>query len=274
MKLAKTANRSLLSFHTAILIVAISVAAFGQMGGSPPAERTIAVFGQNIRSSARDAAAKTSVRANINAPSTMASIDPYLMDQKTEIAMARSAGPNSVSSGAKVLVLARHGYETAVEGKNGFVCLVGRSWDLPKNNRAFWDPKIHGPICPSAPAVRSFLPIYLKKTELAIAGRSNTQIEAAIIDGIANGELPTPEPGSVSYMLSKQGYLNASVKGPWLPHVMFFVPEIDPKALGSDLGDDVPLDAHEEKVGRYTTIDVPVSKWSDGTPADSGDHAH
>jgi hypothetical protein len=215
------------------------------------------------------------MQAQDNTPaSTIASIDPYLMDRDAEIAMARSAGPNSVSSGAKVLVLGRHGYETAVEGKNGFVCLVGRSWDLPKNNPAFWDPKIHGPICLSAPAVRSYLPVALKKTELAIAGRSNTQIEDAIIDGIAKGELPTPEPGSMSYMMSKQGYLNAGVKGPWLPHVMFFVSEIDPQALGSDLGDDVPLDAHKDAVGRFTVIDVPVSKWSDGTAADSSDHAH
>src|SRR5579863_6313909 len=78
-----------------------------------------------------------------SAPSTMVSIDPYLMDRDAEIAMARSAGPNSLSSGAKVLVLGRHGYETAVKGENDFVCMVGRSWDLPKNNRAFWDPKIH-----------------------------------------------------------------------------------------------------------------------------------
>ena len=209
-----------------------------------------------------------------SAPSTMASIDPYLMDRDAEIAMARSAGPNSVSSGAKVLVLGRHGYETAVAGKNGFVCLVGRSWDLPKNNPAFWDPKIHGPICLSAPAARSFLSIYLKKTELAIGGSSNTGIEVAIIESIAKGELPTPEPGSVSYMMSKQGYLNDAIKGPWLPHVMFFVPEIDPKDLGSDLGDDVPLDAREEKIGRYTTIDVPVGRWSDGTasPQMTGGH--
>ena len=200
-------------------------------------------------------------------PSTMPSIDPYLMDRDAEIAMARSAAPPSVAKDATVMVLGRHGYETAVEGKNGFVCAVGRSWDLPKNNPAFWDPKIHGPICLSAPGARSFLPIYFKKTELALAGRSNTQIEDAIVDGIAKGGLPTPEPGSVSYMLSKQGYLNAGIKGPWLPHVMFFVPEIDPKALGSDLGDDVPLDAHEEKIGRYTTIDVPVSTWSDGPPS-------
>lgn len=212
-------------------------------------------------------AAQLWAQENAAPSTTMTSIDPYLMNREAEIAMARSAAPNSISSGAKVLVLGRHGYETAVEGENGFVCAVGRSWDLPKNNPAFWDPKIHGPICLSAPAVRSFLPIYLKKTELAIAGRSNIEIENAIIDGIAKGDLPTPEPGSLSYMLSKQGYLNEGIKGPWLPHVMFFVSEIDPKSLGSDLGDDVPLDAHEEKIGRYTTIDVPVSQWSDGTPS-------
>jgi len=127
-----------------------------------------------------------------SAPSTIASIDPYLMDRDSEIAMARSAAPQSIAKDATVMVLGRHGYETAVEGKNGFACLVGRSWDLPKNNPAFWDPKIHGPICLSAPAVRSFLPFYLKKTELAIAGRSNDQIEDVIICGIAKGELPTP----------------------------------------------------------------------------------
>lgn len=206
-------------------------------------------------------------------PSTMASIDPYLMEREAEIAMARSAAPPSIAKDATVLVLGRHGYETAVEGKNDFVCLVGRSWDLQKNNPAFWDPKIHGPICLSAPAVRSYLKVWLKKTELAIAGRSNTQIEDAIRDGIATGQLPTPEPGSMAYMMSKQGYLNAGVKGPWLPHVMFYIPETDPKALGSE-GDDVPLDAHEDKVGRFTVIDVPVSKWSDGTSADSDTHTH
>ena len=206
--------------------------------------------------------------------STMASIDQYLMDRDAEIAMARSAGPNSISSAAKVLVLGRHGYESAVEGTNGFVCLVGRSWALPKDNRAFWDPKIHGPICLSAPGARSYLPIYLKQTELAIAGQTNAQIEDAIENSIAKGELPTPEPGSLSYMMSKQGYLNDYIKGPWLPHVMIFVPEIDPKTLGSGLGDDVPLGAHEERICRFTTIEIPVSKWSDGTPSPQSTGGH
>ena len=47
MKVTRTANRSLRTFHTAILIVALSVAAFGQ-SGSRPEEKTAAVYGQNI----------------------------------------------------------------------------------------------------------------------------------------------------------------------------------------------------------------------------------
>jgi alpha-beta hydrolase superfamily lysophospholipase len=48
MKLTRTANRSLLTFHAVILIVALRVAAFGQMRGSPPPEKTTAVYGKNI----------------------------------------------------------------------------------------------------------------------------------------------------------------------------------------------------------------------------------
>ena len=59
----------------------------------------------------------------------MAPIDQYLMtDQGAEIALARSAAPESIARDAEVLVLGRHGFETAVKGKNGFVCIVGRSW--------------------------------------------------------------------------------------------------------------------------------------------------
>ena len=44
--------------------------------------------------------------------------------------MARSAAPDSISRGATILVLGRQGYETAVEGKNGFVCMVEEvGWD-------------------------------------------------------------------------------------------------------------------------------------------------
>jgi hypothetical protein len=62
---------------------------------------------------------------------SMAPIEQYLMDRNAEIALARSAAPESISRDAEVSVLGRHGYETAVKGKNGFVCVVERSWMFP-----------------------------------------------------------------------------------------------------------------------------------------------
>jgi len=56
----------------------------------------------------------------------MAPVEQYLMEENAEIELARSAAPDSISRDATILVLGRHGYETAVKGKNGFVCLVAR----------------------------------------------------------------------------------------------------------------------------------------------------
>ena len=79
---------------------------------------------------------------------SMAPLDQYLMpDREAEIALARSAAPDSISGEAEVLVLGKAGYETAVQGKNGFVCLVERSWTAGINAPEFWNPKLRGPLC-------------------------------------------------------------------------------------------------------------------------------
>jgi hypothetical protein len=79
--------------------------------------------------------------------SKMAPIDQYLMaDRAAEIALARSAAPESISRDAEVMILGRHGFETAVEGKNGFVCAVGRSWTSTVDAE-FWNPKVRVPVC-------------------------------------------------------------------------------------------------------------------------------
>src|SRR5712672_4131471 len=90
---------------------------------------------------------------------SMATLDQYLMERNAEIAMARSAAPESISRDADVLVLGRHGYETAVKGKNGFVCFVQRSWAAAPDDPEFWNPKLRSPICLNPPAARSFLPL-------------------------------------------------------------------------------------------------------------------
>ena len=100
------------------------------------------------------AGASSAARSRENAVSYahMAPIDQYLMtDRNAEIAMARSAAPPSISADAEVLVLGRHGYEPAVKGKNGFVCLVERSWMSPFDFAQFWNPKMRGPICFNRP---------------------------------------------------------------------------------------------------------------------------
>jgi hypothetical protein len=198
---------------------------------------------------------------------TMAPFEQYLMpDRNEEIKMARSAAPDSVSVDAEVLVLTKTGYETAVQGKNGFVCLVERSWTAGKNDSNFWNPKLRGPLCLNAPAVRSYLPRTIKKTELVIAGRTKAQIFEAIAAAIDKKELPAPEPGAMSYMLSKQGYLGDQAGGPWLPHLMFFTPETESKAWGADLPGS-PIIALQNPEERLTVFLIPVGSWSDGTAA-------
>ena len=195
---------------------------------------------------------------------SMAPLEQYLMaDRNAEIALARSAAPESISNDAEVLVLGRHGYETAVKGKNGFVCIVERSWTAGIDNPDFWNPKLRGPLCLNAPAARSYLPLTIKKTELVLAGQSKDQMVESMKAAFDKKELPTLEPGAMCYMLSKQGYLNDRV-GHWHPHLMFFVPQTDAATWGADLPGS-PILSTDDPQDRLTIFMVPVAKWSDGT---------
>src|SRR5260370_30809910 len=161
---------------------------------------------------------------------SMAPLDQYLMaDRDAEIALARSAAPPSISRDAKVMVLGRHGYETAVEGKNGFVCVVERSWMSPFDNPGFWNPKNRSPTCFNPAAVRSILPITLKTTELVLTGLSKPQLIDSIRAAVDKGGLPPLEPGAMCYMMSKLQFLGDDV-GHFAPHLMFYVPLTDPAA--------------------------------------------
>ena len=137
---------------------------------------------------------------------SMAPLDQYLItDRDAEIAMARSAAPESISRDAEVMVLGRHGYETVAKGKNGFVCVVERSWTAPAEDPNFWNPKLRGPICFNPPAVRTYLPLTIRKTELVLAGHSKAQMFEEMKAAFDKKELPTLESGAMCYMMSKQG---------------------------------------------------------------------
>ena len=205
---------------------------------------------------------------NSTAYPSMASIEQYLMpDRNAEIALARSAAPASISGDAKILVLGWRGYETAIEGKNGFVCIVERSWMSPFNSAEFWSPKIHVPSCYNPAAVRSILPLTIKRTEMVLAGLSKAQMIDGIKIGFNHKELPTPEPGAMCYMMSRAGYLSDAL-GHHVPHLMFYFPLTDKSSWGADLRDSpVTLNPQfRDGPEPITEFVIPVSKWSDGTP--------
>ena len=198
-------------------------------------------------------------------PSNLTSIDPYLMpDREAEIALARTAAPEEVSRDATVLVLGRHGYETAVKGTNGFVCLVERSWMGPLEGMIF-SPKNHAPLCLNPQAVRFILPIDYKRTEQALAGKTKEQITEWTNAAYAQGELPTFEPGAMAYMMSKAACLDP--QGHNLAHVMFYTPVIKGAEWGADVPHSPILSFSQGPPEPFNTYLVPTGKWSDGTSA-------
>ena len=200
----------------------------------------------------------------------MAPLALYLMPREAEMSLARSAAPKSVSEDAEILVLTESGFQTAVKGTNGFVCMVARSWSADYDDPDFWDPKVHAPICYNAFAARSQVPATIKRTQAAMAGGSQAQIQAAVGAAIKSGDLYSAEAGSMAYMLSKEQYLSNRV-GHWRPHLMFFTPETDPKSWGAGLPDS-PILGIKFPEEHLTVFLIPVGRWSDGSPTLSEEH--
>jgi hypothetical protein len=197
----------------------------------------------------------------------MAPVEEYrIASREDEIALARSAAPPSISGNARVLVLGRRSYETAVKGGNGFVCFVERSWAASFDDPEFWNPKVRAPNCFNPPAARSELPRYLERTEWVLAGATRRQMIDRTRAAVANRDYPALEPGAFSFMLSKNGYLNDEAAGPWLPHVMFFLPHGQAENWGANK-EGSPIVGRDGRAMETTILFVPVRSWSDGSPA-------
>ncbi|MGH9751694.1 MAG: hypothetical protein ACREA2_02835 [Blastocatellia bacterium] len=208
----------------------------------------------------------------------MAPVDQYLMaDRDTEIAMARSAAPDAISRGATILVLGRQGYETAVEGKNGFVCMVERGWTGPFGWPEFWNPKVRAANCLNPQAARSILPIAYLRARMVMAGRSKAEIVSALKAAFENKQLPSLESGAMAYMMSKSAYLTDEGDHN-VPHLMFYTLVKDSKDWGSGAAGSPVLSSpywsfapkEQSQVKGLPPILVflvVLTNWSDGTPA-------
>lgn len=195
--------------------------------------------------------------------SKMAPLDQYLMtDRAAEIVLVRTAAPESISRDAEVMVLGRHGFESAVKGKNGFVCVVERSWTSAPDPD-YWNPKVRTPVCFNAAAARSYLLRDIKRTDLGLAGRTQDQTDLAIAAAVDNKGLLPMEPGAMCYMMSKEGYGGDSIKH-WPPHLMFYFSGIAPATWGAGLPGS-PIFATTDSREHLTKFVIAVQHWSDGT---------
>lgn len=211
-------------------------------------------------------AARAQAQPEKSAYPAMAPLSQYLIpDAQTEVALARTAAPASISGKADVMVLGRDGYTTAAKGSNGFLCIVERAWGTATDDPEFWNPSIRAPICFNPAAARTYAQIYLMKTKLVLAGKSRAEILAAMNSALDSKQLPPLEPGAMCYMMSKQQYLNDRGKS-WHPHLMFFVSGDAAASWGADQ-DDSPIIAANDPQERVTIMMVWVGQWSDGSPA-------
>jgi hypothetical protein len=190
-------------------------------------------------------------------------IDAYLMPRDTEIALARSAAPGPVSDRATIKVLTKSGYETAREGDNGVVCIVMRGFSAaptytPAQFRDLvYDPTVRAPICFTPPAVRTAMPYYELRTQLAMEGKSPDQIAERLQAAYIKGELPRRDTVTVAYMWSAHQHLGPGI-GAWHPHMMVFAPYYENSMVGgAQFGSPLPQ-VTDDAGTPFTVVVIPV----------------
>jgi len=150
-----------------------------------------------------------------------------LMDKPRETALALSACPPSVQAQAGLYLLDQSGYVKVRESQNGFTAIVQHSL-----------PTAQEPQCLDAEGTRTFLPRILKVAELRAQGKSREEIRRIVADAFAKGALQPPSRPGVDYMLSTENVVTVDEEkglvAPFPPHVMFYVPYLTNRDLGSD----------------------------------------
>jgi hypothetical protein len=147
-----------------------------------------------------------------------------LLPRDQEIALARSAGPASVTRGARVYVLTSEGYAVADSGSTGAACYVSRSW-----------PQSLEPHCFDSEGAATILPMEMRRVELLAAGQPMDEVEREIADGIIAGKYRLPTRPATSYMMSCAQQLigdDGRAAGKWRSHLMIYYPYLTNESIG------------------------------------------
>ena len=189
-------------------------------------------------------------------------LQAYMMDREAEIALARSAAPDNISQNATVKILTPKGYIVAVNGGNGFVCLVMRGWSAPTFTpvpfrNLVYDAAVRAPICFDPRASQSVMPYYELRSKLGMEQKTPDQIAQQIQNAYAKGLLPKRKAVSFAYMWSADQYLASGV-GHWHPHVMVFAPYYQNAMVGGNpFGSPLPQ-VSDDAGTPFTVIVIPV----------------
>lgn len=159
----------------------------------------------------------------------------FFWDKKKEIAVARSAAPEAVSSKATIWRLTKDGYEVAVEGENGFNCLVMRHWSAQIDTQVelFDWPELLGPICYDPLASKGPMQEQFLRAKLGLQGAGHDEIKAAVFDAYSQGKIPVLDRMAFSYMYSSEQRLTPRI-GHWHPHIMVHAPYYTNDMLGGN----------------------------------------
>jgi hypothetical protein len=157
----------------------------------------------------------------------------YEMSRDAEITLARSAAPQRISDDATIKVLTRKGFETAVQGTNGFLCLVMRSWSAAPDPKASYYAQLRSPICFDAIAARTVAPVEELRTKLGLEGRSPDTIAHEVAVRYGLGQLPKMESAAFAYMWSASQDTGPGF-GAWHPHMMIYAPYYENATLGAN----------------------------------------
>lgn len=167
---------------------------------------------------------------SVSGQSTHESSNPTRVGRRTvlprdsEIALARSAAPPSVSAQAAVMIFTDSGYVTVEQGTNGVVCVVNRSW-----------PNSLEPHCFDSEGAATILPMELERTMLYHRGRSADDADRVIAAGLASGRFRLPKRPAMSYMMSAGQQLvgdDGKPAGHWRPHIMIYYPMLTNRDVG------------------------------------------
>jgi hypothetical protein len=177
-----------------------------------------------------------------------------------EIALAVSAAPSTLTSGADVYAWHDGHFVKVRTGTTGFACMVSRD---PRANGVF-------PMCFDPEAARTLMQEEMMTTELRSRRLSNTAIQQRIDAAYADGTLHHPEKPAITYMMSSHqmllSYQADSIEpvGAWRPHVMIYLPHASAAqfALGAE-NDHGPVSApfKDDADGMQLVIQVP--HWAD-----------